>query len=151
MLSSIPVRLRYIRTREYCTDAMSARRTFRASPIIVGTRSWYMGLEKPPTIATGKGGTKRGVSWTKTRPSFAYQTCLHFSSSRCDKNLASKDGLRRHMESVHETIDKNFACPICGNRFLRKEYLAKHLKTHEFNYEVLPADTTTVSASPTVS
>ena len=73
------------------------------------------------------------------------------SFSRCNKNLASKDGLRRHMESVHETIGKNFVCPTCGNRFLRKEYLAKHLKTHEFNYEVLPADTTTVSASPSVS
>ena len=42
------------------------------------------------------------------------------------------------MESVHETIGKNFTCDICGNKFLRKEYLAKHVKTHEFNYDVLP-------------
>jgi uncharacterized C2H2 Zn-finger protein len=70
-----------------------------------------------------------------------------YRCEKCEKVLASKDGLRRHMESVHETIGKNFVCNSCGNRFLRKEYLTKHLKTHEFNYEVLPADTTTASDS----
>ena len=62
----------------------------------------------------------------------------NYYCDKCDKHLASKDGLRRHMESVHETIGKNFTCDICGNKFLRKEYLAKHVKTHEFNYDVLP-------------
>ena len=38
------------------------------------------------------------------------------------------------MESIHEGLEKNFGCDICGAKFLRKEYLEKHKKTHEFNY-----------------
>jgi len=59
---------------------------------------------------------------------------------KCGKSLASKNGLQRHMESLHGNPVKQFCCDICGNKFLRKEYLEKHRKTHEFNYEILPAN-----------
>lgn len=52
----------------------------------------------------------------------------------CGKTLLSKITLRNHMLS--HSNGRNFECPECGKQFVRKDYLAAHIRTcHNSNRE----------------
>jgi uncharacterized Zn-finger protein len=44
----------------------------------------------------------------------------------CGKTLASSDGKRKHIQSVHEKI--KFKCPQCNKNYSRKDVLTGHMK-----------------------
>jgi KRAB domain-containing zinc finger protein len=48
----------------------------------------------------------------------------------CNKKLATKNGLIKHMQNVHraEPDCKFFECDFCGLRLLKKHFLIRHLK-----------------------
>ena len=46
----------------------------------------------------------------------------------CQKNLSSKQILRRHINEVHSGI--KYDCEVCGKPFARKTALTRHMKTH---------------------
>ncbi|XP_063445112.1 uncharacterized protein LOC134725324 isoform X2 [Mytilus trossulus] len=53
-----------------------------------------------------------------------------FRCDECDKDFTTRRSLYRHNKSQHEKI-KTHICEICGKGFYRKEYLKRHLETHE--------------------
>jgi hypothetical protein len=56
-----------------------------------------------------------------------------FECYKCKKNLASKQGLEKHM-LIH-TGERPFACEKCSKRFQFKQVLERHMKWHEVSQE----------------
>ncbi|CAC5373227.1 unnamed protein product [Mytilus coruscus] len=77
----------------------------------------------------------RRVFRTKNRYE-KHMQCKHpytpetFRCDECDKDFTTRRSLYRHNKSQHEKI-KTHICEICGKGFYRKEYLKRHLETHE--------------------
>ena len=50
-----------------------------------------------------------------------------FACDKCDATFSRKYNLTRHQTTVHDKI-KNFECSYCGNKYLTKNHLDKHIK-----------------------
>ena len=51
---------------------------------------------------------------------------LPYSCHVCGKGFTSLSGHEKHIKSAH--VEKRFVCPICDNRFGRKDNLKYHMK-----------------------
>jgi len=47
----------------------------------------------------------------------------------CQKKLANKDSLRRHMETIHNGNAAQFECPVCQVKLASKQRYLRHLET----------------------
>ena len=52
------------------------------------------------------------------------------SSPTCEKTFKTKMDLDSHILTSHEPA-KTFDCELCGKSFNRKQYLKKHIETHQ--------------------
>ena len=48
----------------------------------------------------------------------------------CKESFCSKSSLRKHIDSIHQQVTKQFVCRKCCKRFRRKDELQSHLKSH---------------------
>lgn len=48
----------------------------------------------------------------------------------CGKAFSKLDSLRRHVNELHKGV-RPFACPLCEKSYGRRDYLDRHMKTHE--------------------
>ena len=109
-------------------DHQSCPRSHQLFPVI--SRSLHLGIEKEhvntgvwvlnccaPLFARVIAGSYK--RW-RCSPLRVRHVCLCFST---------RGSLKRHQESVHRQ-SVSFSCQVCGQRFYRKDHLARHLKTH---------------------
>ena len=48
----------------------------------------------------------------------------------CGKALSKLDSLRRHVNELHKGV-RPFACSVCDKNYGRRDYLDRHMKTHD--------------------
>ena len=48
----------------------------------------------------------------------------------CGKAFSKLDSLRRHVNELHKGV-RPFACTLCDKNYGRRDYLDRHLKTHD--------------------
>ena len=54
----------------------------------------------------------------------------------CGKEFAKLEGLRRHVNEQHEGV-RPFACTACNKNYGRKDYLDRHMKSHESKEKII--------------
>ena len=62
----------------------------------------------------------------------------------CNQSFSTQGSLKRHRESIHRQ-SAGFSCPVCGQRFYRKDHLGRDMKTHR---AACPTDKTFVDLPP---
>ena len=55
---------------------------------------------------------------------------LYFPCDKCEKQFLSKEGWRLHTRLVHENVNENATCEVCGITFITKERLGRHKNLH---------------------
>ena len=48
----------------------------------------------------------------------------------CGKAFSKLDSLRRHVNELHKGV-RPFACNMCDKNYGRRDYLDRHLRTHD--------------------
>ena len=51
-------------------------------------------------------------------------------NTMCGKAFSKLDSLRRHVNELHKGV-RPFACNLCDKNYGRRDYLDRHLKTHD--------------------
>ena len=59
------------------------------------------------------------------------------------------DSLKRHIAENHKGV-RPFACSLCDKTYGRRDYLQRHLKSHNANYAVNLQSASNISASQVV-
>jgi len=95
------------------------------------------GLPPPPKIIKKK---------RKDIPAEEKKICLWVleDGTACGKTFTKFDSLKRHVSEAHKGM-RPFSCNLCGKNYGRRDYLIRHLKSHN------DADVAALSTSPTQS
>ena len=87
--------------------------------------------------SSGSGsGTMPFLSLTNTLPQahkpLGSKICrwVNNDGTVCGKAFSKLDSLRRHVNELHKGV-RPFACTMCDKNYGRKDYLDRHMKTHE--------------------
>ena len=51
-------------------------------------------------------------------------------NTMCGKAFSKLDSLRRHVNELHKGV-RPFACNMCDKNYGRRDYLDRHLRTHD--------------------
>ena len=51
-------------------------------------------------------------------------------NTMCGKAFSKLDSLRRHVNELHKGV-RPFACNVCEKNYGRRDYLDRHLRTHD--------------------
>ena len=57
------------------------------------------------------------------------------NGTTCGKSFAKFDSLKRHLTEAHKGV-RPFACKLCDKTYGRRDYLQRHLKSHNASYAV---------------
>ena len=63
----------------------------------------------------------------------------------CGKTFTKFDSLKRHVSEAHKGV-RPFSCNLCGKNYGRRDYLLRHLKSHN-EAEVASISTTRIVGS----
>jgi len=66
------------------------------------------------------------------------------TGATCGKTFTKFDSLKRHLQEAHKGL-RPFACTLCDKSYGRRDYLQRHLKSHNASYAVNLAGGTTSS------
>ena len=71
------------------------------------------------------------------------------NDTSCGKKFSKMDSLKRHIAENHKGV-RPFACSLCDKTYGRRDYLQRHLKSHNANYAVNLQSASNISASQVV-
>ncbi len=71
------------------------------------------------------------------------------NGTTCGKTFTKFDSLKRHLAEAHKGV-RPFACSLCDKSYGRRDYLQRHLKSHNANYAVNLASASNINASQVV-
>ena len=67
----------------------------------------------------------------KSQKCFKYGTVkFQDDGTVCGKAFSKLDSLRRHVNELHKGV-RPFACSVCDKNYGRRDYLDRHMKTHD--------------------
>lgn len=59
-----------------------------------------------------------------------YYSDVQDDGTVCGKAFSKLDSLRRHVNELHKGV-RPFACSVCDKNYGRRDYLDRHMKTHD--------------------
>jgi len=106
-----------------------------ADPTVIINDGTAAAAAQPPMEVMGV--KKKFAGGGSSGPETQKRICLWpmGNGTTCGKAFAKFDSLKRHLTEAHKGV-RPFACKLCDKTYGRRDYLQRHLKSHNASYAV---------------